>query len=96
MLKKIVILVFISLAAAKSPSRNSWCSRETLKESFEAALEKRVVAPSSGGGSRIVNGQPASRGQFGFFTALESFDGRWQTPCGGALIRYNWILTVKL
>lgn len=91
----VLFSVLIAFACAQT---NTWCNRETLREAFDTAFELNVKNPSissSRGGSRIVGGQTAVRGQFGFFVKLESFDGRWQTPCGGALIKYNWVLTVR-
>lgn len=91
----IIFSVFIAFACAQT---NPWCNRETLREAFDTAFALNVKNPSIStdrAGSRIVGGQSAERGQFGFFVMLESFDGRWQTPCGGALIRYNWVLTVR-
>lgn len=91
----LIFSIFLGIFCVEGSS-NGWCSRQSLEEAFETAFELKV-----GGGvsrrsqTRIVNGNPAVRGQFGFFVFLESFDGRWQTPCGGALIRYNWVLTVR-
>lgn len=92
------IFIFLSvLVALVHGQGNPWCDRQSLREAFDTAFDLNVKSPSistSRGSSRIVGGQNAARGQFGFFVLLESFDGRWLTPCGGALIRYNWVLTV--
>lgn len=42
---------------------------------------------------RIAGGNEASLGSFPFHAMLESSNGVFRRLCGGALIKFNWILT---
>lgn len=93
----LIISTLFVISLAKS-QRNvlSWCGRDRVGESHDLFMGKRFKFPEANEiEGRIWGGQPASPGQFGFYTELMSFDGRWMTPCGGSLIRYNWVLTVN-
>lgn len=94
MKKILLIAAFLAVAFAKR-NVGSWCGRNRLSELNDLFMGKRFKFPEVGESGRIWGGHPAGPGQFGFFTELLSFDGRFITPCGGALIRYNWVLTVS-
>lgn len=96
-MKKILLFFSLLIIATAKSSRNvgSWCGRDRLSEIHDIFMGKKFKFPEVERRGRIYGGQPAQAGQFGFFTDLQSFDGRFLTPCGGALIKYNWVLTVR-
>lgn len=96
-MKKILLISTLLVVAFAKSGRNvvSWCGRDRLSELNEVFLSKNFKFPPVESEARIWGGNPAVQGQFGFYTELQSFDGRFITPCGGALIRYNWVLTVS-
>ncbi|CAG9806534.1 unnamed protein product [Chironomus riparius] len=52
-----------------------------------------VIAEEIERDRRITGGSPAARNQFPWHARIEPFNGLSRRLCGGALIRFNWVLT---
>jgi len=56
--------------------------------------DKKCGVKPAAPGSRIVNGENATPGEFPWQVSLEEFNGKtWYHKCGGSLISPNWVLT---
>ncbi|XP_070505806.1 brachyurin-like [Chironomus tepperi] len=60
---------------------------------FLFAIVAIVNCQETEGDRRITGGTNAVPGQFPWHARLEPFNGITRRICGGALIRYNWVLT---
>lgn len=89
------VLFSVALAQVLQPLDFDHTKLRNIWESPELQPALKNLAPKIGAeesrGGRIINGSPASPGQFPYHVLLV-IDGAWW--CGGSIIKPNWILTV--
>lgn len=87
-----------SMAQDLTPFDFDWNDVKDIWDALdmEEALGKIIPDEYKTLKQKIVGGSDAKPSQFPFYVLLKIFLGTQVAACGGSLLNYNWVLTVRL